>query len=413
MTRTAPWLIGIGLFGYPIWASATAIAAPAAGSLGGIAHRAVVVLLALSVFVAVWRGTIRPVGTDFWWVIALLFVAMSLRLIREYLHGSPFPLQADPVRVILLFFGALVVPFFAFASAPSADPEGIVSRRVTSIVVSSATLIASLAGLALARGYQAVVNQRASTENINPISLGHLGVSCFLVCLLGCSGRTFATLARLCMMPIALALVIASGSRGPILALLLALTLYAARFLYLRRRIWSPVWPILLSALAATPVILDYALSMDTPLTRRIALSNLINAQPTGRSNVLPASIQEFWKSPILGTGLSEPITYQYPHNSIIEAFMSMGILGGSLFLFVLCYGLYRAFLHAFSTSSWCWAGFLFFQYVVYGMLSSSIYLLEVFWFLLAIVVAAPIVDSQHRVLQQPTKPAEPGISKE
>lgn len=181
MNRTAPWLIGLGLFGYPIWAGTAAIVAPSAGSLGGIAHRGVVALLALTVVASVWRGRMRLARTDFWWVLGLFMAAMSVRMVREFAVGSIFPLQADPVRVVLLFFGAVVFPVWAFASIPTSDPEAQESR-----------LESPLGGLCrhhrggdgrsgpLARGYSAMVQGRASTENINPILIGYLGVSCIV-----------------------------------------------------------------------------------------------------------------------------------------------------------------------------------------------------------------------------------------
>lgn len=397
MTRTAPWLIGLGLFGYPIWAGTAAIVAPSAASLGGIAHRGVVALLALTVVASVWRGRMRLARTDFWWVLGLFMAAMSVRMVREFAVGSIFPLQADPVRVVLLFFGAVVFPVWAFASIPTSDPEAQESRQKALWVVCAATVVAAMAGLVLARGYSAMVQGRASTENINPILIGHLGVSCIVLCLFTPIKHPLGWVFRLGMSGLSVAMIALSGSRGPFLALGILAAVYGVRFLILRGRLWAPIWPALLVGLASIPLILETPLLANTPLAKRIALSSVINARLTGRANLFPASIEEFWKDPVLGSGLSERVTYQYPHNSILEAFMSLGTLGGALFVFILGYGLLKAFKLVFSHDLWCWVGFIFVQFAIYGLLSSSIYLLEVFWYSLAIVIAASTRNSQAR----------------
>ena len=396
MTRTAPWLIGLGLFGYPIWAGTAAIVAPSAGSLGGIAHRGVVALLALTVVASVWRGRMRLARTDFWWVLGLFMAAMSVRMVREFAVGSIFPLQADPVRVVLLFFGAVVFPVWAFASIPTSDPEAQESRQKALWVVCAATIVAAMAGLVLARGYSAMVQGRASTENINPILIGHLGVSCIVLCLFTPIKHPLGWVFRLGMSGLSVAMIALSGSRGPFLALSILAAVYGVRFLILRGRLWAPIWPALLVGLASIPLILETPLLANTPLAKRIALSSVINARQVGRSNLIPASIEEFWKDPLLGSGLSEKVTYQYPHNSILEAFMSLGVLGGALFVFILGYGLFKALKLIFSHDPWCWVGFIFVQYAIYGLLSSSIYLLDVFWFVLALTVAATTIQRQQ-----------------
>ncbi len=397
MTRTAPWLIGLGLFGYPIWAGTAAIVAPSAGSLGGIAHRGVVALLALTVIASVWSGRMRLARTDFWWLLALFMAAMSVRMVREYAVGSIFPLQADPVRVVLVFFGSVVFPVWAFAAIPTSDPEAQESRQKALWVVCAATVVAAMAGLVLARGYSAMVQGRASTENINPILLGHLGVSCIVLCLFTPIKHPLGWVFRAGMSGLSVAMIALSGSRGPFLALGILAAVYGIRFLVLRGRLWAPIWPALLVGLASIPLILETPLLANTPLAKRIALSSVINARQVGRGNLIPASIEEFWKNPLLGSGLSEQVTYQYPHNSILEAFMSLGVLGGVLFVFLLGYGLFKALKLVFSHDPWCWIGFIFLQYTIYGLLSSSIYLLDVFWFVLALTVAATTIQRQQQ----------------
>jgi O-antigen ligase len=400
VTRTAPWLIGLGLFGYPIWASAAAIVAPSAGSLGGYAHRASVLVLALPFLVALVRGRLRLPRTDFWWILVAIWVGMLVRLIHEIAVGNAMPLDAAPSRVVMLFFGSMVLPALAMAAVSPDEDTGRKVLQATTWVVWAASVLAALASLAFARGYAAQVLGRASTDNINPIVIGHLGVSCAILSAFKFRDGISFTFVRLGFCCLGLALMAMSGSRGPLLVLVAVATLAAVRFLALRRAIWAPMWPALFTSVFTVPILLELPFLASTPVAQRLAMSSIINQRLTGRTTLIPEILEQFWANPVLGAGMSEPITRQHPHNLVLEAFFTMGILGGVLFCVMVLYTLWKAMPLILSDSTWCWAGFLYLQHLMFGLLSSSLYLLDQFWCLTAIVIAwsttrpAPAKDS-------------------
>lgn len=388
MTRTAPWLIGLGLFGYPIWASAAAIVAPSAGSLGGYVHRASVLLLALPFLVALARGRLRLPRTDFWWILAVIWAGLFARLVHEIAVGNAMPLDAAPSRVVMLFFGSMVLPAIGMAVVSTDEDTGRRVFQVTTIIVWAAAALAALASLALARGYAAQVLGRASTETMSPIVIGHLGVSCAILSAFKFRDGLVFLIARLAFCGLGLALMAMSGSRGPLLVVVAVATIGAIRFLTLKRAIWAPIWPALLTSAFTVPILLELPFLANTPVAQRLAMSSIINQRLSGRASFIPETIEMFWASPLLGAGMSEPFTRQHPHNLVLEAFFTMGILGGVLFCVMALYTLWKAMPLVLSDSAWCWAGFLYLQHLMFGLLSSSLYLLDQFWYLTAIVIA-------------------------
>lgn len=91
---------------------------------------------------------------------------------------------------------------------------------------------------------------------------------------------------------------------------------------------------------------------------------------------------------------MSEEVYRQHPHNVVVEAFLAMGVSGGVLFCFALSYCTLRALRLVFSRDSWSWIGFLFLQYLVFGMLSGSLYQSEQFWCLMALVIGRTSAES-------------------
>jgi O-antigen ligase len=85
--------------------------------------------------------------------------------------------------------------------------------------------------------------------------------------------------------------------------------------------------------------------------------------------------------NPIFGSGLTIRGIGAYPHNFILEAYMSTGILGGSAFLVFLFAVVKRSLLLARFAPSYMWVSAVFLHYLVNAMLSSSMVANSYFWF--------------------------------
>lgn len=391
--RFGPWLVAVCLFGYPLFGGVAALLLPSNASIGGIVYRVVVMLLAVPWLVMLLRGRAALSRTDFWWLMCVLWLGLGLRLFHEIERGVPMPQHADPIRVSLIF-ASCVLPSIAIGALSFARNDGQRCLNVALLCCWLSTLVVVVASLFFARGYAAQVLQRASTDNINPILVGHLGVSCIILSCVGARTEVLFLIARASFCLAGVMLVVVSGSRGPFLALLVVAAVAVLRFVVLRCRLWAPLWPSLALLCLFAPLLPAIPGLADTPLAQRMAVSEVLNNRELGRSKIVPRAWEMFLERPLLGAGMSEEVYRQHPHNVVVEAFLAMGVSGGVLFCFALSYCTLRALRLVFSRDSWSWIGFLFLQYLVFGMLSGSLYQSEQFWCLMALVIGRTSAES-------------------
>lgn len=389
LARSPSLFFALAMFGYPVFASIASILLPALVSVGGLAHRGLVVVLALPYVAAFLAGKDRAHATGFWLLLGCVWAGLFLRLLREILAGVPVPLaQENPERAILLFVGAMVLPPIGLALARVAEQDGVQFYRHCTIVVWVATWLTAAASLVLAPGYAAQILGRASTESMSPIVVGHLGVSCVVLSLFGEYQTKLMKLVRLPCIVLGLGLIAMSGSRGPLLTLVVLLGFACVRFLVLRWKMWALAWPGLICGFLLLPGFLSHPALAGTPVAQRLALSSVINERATGRAGFLPAIWEMLYEEPVLGAGMSDPITRQHPHNIVLESFFTMGIVGGALFVVMVLYTIWRGRVLITSGGHWSWVGFLYLQFLVFGLMSSSLYLLEQFWCMTVVVVS-------------------------
>ncbi len=93
------------------------------------------------------------------------------------------------------------------------------------------------------------------------------------------------------------------------------------------------------------------------------------------------SAIAQFLESPLLGNGLILSDYGTYPHNAILEAFMTTGIFGGIAFLTFLVGCLIKAYQLLKYAPEHGWVAVLFVHYVIYVQLSSSIGINNYFWY--------------------------------
>ncbi|GAB3964278.1 hypothetical protein GCM10028806_01630 [Spirosoma terrae] len=89
----------------------------------------------------------------------------------------------------------------------------------------------------------------------------------------------------------------------------------------------------------------------------------------------------------------SGPGIGSYPHNYILEVFMTNGIVVGILFLIVIFYSLMTSYKIIKMSHPATWVILLYLQTLVYGMFSSSLYSAQDFWALLLFTISLSIYN--------------------
>jgi O-antigen ligase len=379
-------------------------------------------------FVASMLNALGLPSTDIVIIARMLVLVISLVLIAAGLASRRFPSNA-PFLLFLLFFAVytmrlahdtVYVPhllgrasymYWAFAIGASFVPALAlalyaryldINRLYHPLMLLSAVvmLLALRAGGTemLGSAGDIVETGRLRLESLNPISLGHVGAS--VVVLAYWRARMLekdlsGMLASLALGALGLYVIFATGSRGPLVAMILAIAFFEA--------VKGGRAAILL-AIAAMPLLAT--LTVDIDQLEAVLGTNLFtrfetavagtDASSTGRLAQLASSWEMFLNAPLLGAALEDPTFKIYPHNIIVEAFMATGIFGGTMLIVLLGLTVRRAFQLARSNPEVSIYGALFVQYIVAAQLSGSIYTSASAWVLLGLLVGlkSPITFS-------------------
>jgi len=365
----APWLVVLALFGYPMVAL-IGTALNVESQTVSIPFRIAAVVVSVAFFVvspytSQWiRQNYMLLG--FWGLYAG-------RLVWDWaVADAPGLPTAD--YVLLFFTVACFIPSLALGTARInlLDDQSL-SLKIA--IAGALTCFLSLAMDRLGLGEDRSLTKltgRLFFESLNPITLGHIGVSTLIALL--CLSRKWKFIYAVLIPPLgaaAVTCILFSGSRGPIVSLAICL----AAFILVSRK-WFWVGALLIGLV---PLLLD----ADGILNQRLSMG--IDDQSTlGRFTSQNSAIEMFQESPVLGSAFADRDTLSYPHNLFIETAMSMGLVGLMLLFFVLNTA-FRNSLKLFSNRQ-ILIPLLFLQYLIAIQLSGSIWGSSPLWGLLAIL---------------------------
>ena len=105
------------------------------------------------------------------------------------------------------------------------------------------------------------------------------------------------------------------------------------------------------------------------------------------RMNLLSAARDQFLSAPILGAGATLP-DGGFSHNILVEAFLTTGVVGGLLFLFVNFAATIKTLYLICVDSKNAWIGYLFINYLIAALFSGALHLVLQYWILLSIVLS-------------------------
>lgn len=216
--RTPGILLALTVVGYPV-AGLLSAAIDVPGNVTSTPFRLLVMAIAFYVLMAFrherrfgfWPGLLIV-----WWCF------YAFRLIANVIHGYP------GANHELLFYGAVVIlPSFALLVCDSSRRDGEVGYLIIFLgaMVVGGAIIGELLGVF--NSHSLMFTGRLSTDTVNPITLGHVAVSTLLSLMVmkqvgGIAGAvTMVVVAGASLVCMSL-----TGSRGPFLALIAALTFF-------------------------------------------------------------------------------------------------------------------------------------------------------------------------------------------
>jgi O-antigen ligase len=278
-------------------------------------------------------------------------------------------------QTLPLFVVTLLMPALAILSVPAKVWD---ERRIALglLVIGAATAVAALiihgANLAGERVFYAD-STRLAFEAVNPITLGHAGVSTLLAVFVLWDDPRRPRLPRaglLIVAMLALSLTVATGARGPVVSLFVCLCLLA---LFQAR--WRLRVVILGMAMAPTAIV------SDSTLVTRFTTAG-IDPSSLERLQAQKNAIDQFLASPWVGNAYIETEMMMYPHNPVIESAMATGVIG--LLLFTLLFGNTLLIALRRLRRGQLMMALLSIQYLVSSLLSGSIYASSALWLVMS-----------------------------
>ena len=177
--------------------------------------------------------------------------------------------------------------------------------------------------------------------------------------------------------------IVASVSRGPILAALVAVALLAVRSRRRagrpRRRRCSRRSP--RGAIAAIVLMVSYLEEIGFIDVVSRLTDTLQDVASQERAAMITGAWQQFTEHPLPGSAFVELRFMENPHNIVLESLMAMGVAGLGLLLVSMGASLVAAAHVLRATSRHAWVALLYLQYLVNAMLSGSLFTDSAFWF--------------------------------
>lgn len=286
-----------------------------------------------------------------------------------------------------LGYGAVSLLGLIFCSRPFQDKkEEIYSRNaVLFVCVTACLLIFIFQRDYLGESYRSVAHslQNSDVHLYGGMGMGYMGAALVVLSFSGLIFRTVNLWVGIIFLGLGGILLVAGGTRGPMLAAIFSVV-FSLFFIQWKdkKRVW-----IFLIGLGIIAGIVVYIGAGNELLKRFNFLGEQIQGGFTedigsGRGNLYGQAISDFIHNPIFGSGLEVETGTKmvYCHNSILEAFISTGFLGGIIFIMII--------IRAFRDSIWIlrnskglsWIACLFLMTFIGSLFSGSLYGATIMW---------------------------------
>lgn len=388
-------LYGMGLFGFYLSLFAAVIVYLPSRS-ATIPYRGLLLIAAIvGILISIYKNE-RFYKGKLWIALLVFWMLYALSIFLE-----PAAMLLKPrVEYSLYAFGVCAIPAAALMIHSKRQNFSLALFWTTFSALTVGVLSIKLYGGANLTGGRALGGDFIGDfVAIGPLQISYMG-SALMTLAIYWLVNIDSTIPLLCRYAIAFLLALIGAyllalgaSKGPVLAVLFA----GVSFMVCRTRravdvLWLIFGCLLLFVLGI--IILYFADKMGSALLMRIM--DMVRIKETylyggfglNRLTIYLDTLKQFMGNPILGNGLYVRTMLSYPHNVILEAYMTTGVFGGTAFLvyFVTC--LARAIKIIRYQVAYSWVALLFLHYTVYAQFSSGIITNHYFWYTSAMVIA-------------------------
>lgn len=343
----------------------------------------------------------RKIGSISYFIQIFLWLYF-VRIYYDFMiAGVSQSVVTNPFAAVFLYLNAAIVPFYGFYFFRW---ELVNLRKLNTAILlillamGLSSMYAILTGKALE--YLGPDGRFMGNESMDTIAFGHLGTSITMLAIALFYQRDIRWWHKLlstAAILVGLFISVAAGSRGALVALIICFLAY----LYMNGHKLKVLigLPILAAiVIVVLPYLNELLMSYDNMALERLynsiyAPEMLDAGVSSGRDVIYEKAITNIENHPLLGSSVF--IDGEYVHNSILEAFLGLGVFGGILFVGILAYALFTAFRLGEKNKQYLFASLLFIQYMIYGFFSRTLSMLPVFWTTLYLVISLKAFDDE------------------
>ena len=367
-------LFALALFGYPIVGSVISLLQVDSRALS-VPFRIAVGLFSIWVIL-----TTRHLKVD---GLRLVMLVIWLLYVIRLLHDWLIPNLQGADYALEFFTVSAVLPGFALMKAQAFEWRRF--ALVAFVIASVGALLGLFGALFGSADVQdSGISGRLSLSALNPVSLGNQATSAILCGLvLWRAAKIRYRLILACAFVLLLVCLVLTGSKGPVLQLLVCAGIWAMR----RGHLWR-------LGFLGLPVLMWLALSTENPLANRLSDSG-DDSSTFERVEMINDSLAQIQDSPLIGSAFVELNSGYYPHNVFVEAGLAFGVPIALVFLGMMSIGAFRAWKTL--NTNFDLLGLLFFQGLLDAAIAGSLYGMTQLWVILAMLPAAAALVTRRR----------------
>ena len=389
--------VAMGIGAYPLLATFMAVADITYTRVPAIALRFSIVVLAL---VTLWfnGSSFRLYNTRFLAALGLFWSAYLLRILTDGFLVQDMRQLYDPIEVFITALAFVLLPML-----PALIGLNDKSNRLAYVFLFTITgftvALLMIQSTDILLAFRELEGVRFSVEKLNPISVGYVGATMVLLCVVG----AFRPRKGLSLLSLGihgagagcgLFVLLIAASKGPVAALLVTLLFYWLVPIRPGRLMFGGV---MLAGMAAVVFRLKgYILRrFDFDVTVRfVQVAEGESGSVDERLVAFEGAWRQFLQSPLFGDALFEKVTGGYPHNSVLEALMTTGLVGSLAYFACIGFMLIAATRLLYRESGYEWLALLSIFFLMAAQFSGAHFSLGMHWLTLVAVV---ITDHSSR----------------
>ncbi|MGB5944040.1 MAG: O-antigen ligase family protein [Leeuwenhoekiella sp.] len=236
-----------------------------------------------------------------------------------------------------------------------------------------------------------------ANSTVNTINYGQMGCAMCLTAVYGFFEKRFnysKIIFILCFI-LGILSIMKAGSRAPIVVLTVVGLFYAfARLGFFKAFFLSVILGLVVYSSLDT--IEKIGQSFDSGLANRV-VSAVKDKETSGRDAIYANALEHIKEHPVFGSfyllkeGKGDG---GYPHNFILEVFLTTGLVGGIPFLIIVFIAIKKSYVYMQKKHDSSWLIMMYLQILVFGMFSTALYSSQDYWSLCLFVLSLTPVKS-------------------